>query len=87
MARMVSCAKLGRELEGLDKPPWPGALGRRIYESVSREAWDQWLEEAKILINETRLDPTTQAGQDLYAARMEEYFFGGGETPGPLKML
>ncbi|PYT09147.1 MAG: oxidative damage protection protein [Acidobacteria bacterium] len=88
MARMVKCVKLGKELEGLDKPPWPGDLGRRVYENVSKEAWMMWLEEAKKLINETRLDPTTASGQQLYAQAMERYFFGPPPSPSPtLKVI
>jgi len=56
MARMVKCVKLGREAEGLDVPPYPGELGRRIYENVSKEAWKQWLEHQKMLVNENRLN-------------------------------
>src|SRR5918995_76205 len=56
MPRMVKCVKLGREAEGLDFPPYPGALGQRIFESVSKEAWKQWLEQQKMLVNENRLN-------------------------------
>lgn len=80
MARIVKCMKLGRELEGLDRPPWPGELGRRIYENISKEAWRGWLEESTKLLNETRLDVTSEAGQKFYAAAMEDWFFGSG-TP------
>lgn len=86
MTRRVLCVKLGREAEGLDKAPWPGELGRRIYESVSKEAWAGWLEEAKKLINETRLNPTTPAGQKLYAEAMERYFFAPPPSDGLLKI-
>jgi len=87
MARMVQCVKLGREAEGLEKAPWPGELGRRVFESVSREAWALWLEEAKKLINETRLNPTTPEGQRLYADAMERYFFGPEPADAPLRIL
>ncbi|TMG72829.1 MAG: oxidative damage protection protein [Betaproteobacteria bacterium] len=56
MARMVKCVKLGREAEGLDRPPYPGELGKRIYESVSREAWQGWIKHQTMLINENRLN-------------------------------
>src|SRR3990172_3163728 len=56
MARMVTCVKLGREAEGLDFPPYPGELGKRIFENVSKEAWKQWLEHQKMLVNENRLN-------------------------------
>ena len=55
MARMVNCVKLGREAEGLDFPPYPGELGKRIYENVSKEAWGQWLKHQTMLVNENRL--------------------------------
>jgi Fe-S cluster biosynthesis and repair protein YggX len=55
MARMVQCIKLGREAEGLDFPPYPGELGKRIYENVSKEAWQAWLKHQTMLVNENRL--------------------------------
>src|SRR5207244_12555381 len=55
MARMVNCVKLGHEAEGLDFPPYPGELGKRIYENVSKEAWAQWLKHQTMLVNENRL--------------------------------
>ena len=55
MTRMVNCVKLGREAEGLDFPPYPGELGKRIYENVSKEAWAQWLKHQTMLVNENRL--------------------------------
>ena len=58
MARMVQCAKLGREAEGLDCPPLKGELGQRVFDNVSKEAWRMWLEHSKMLINEYRLDLT-----------------------------
>ncbi|MBI2508770.1 MAG: oxidative damage protection protein, partial [Betaproteobacteria bacterium] len=54
MPRTVRCVKLGREAEGLDFPPYPGELGKRIFEQVSKEAWKQWLEHQKMLVNENR---------------------------------
>ncbi|NTW37487.1 MAG: oxidative damage protection protein [Syntrophobacteraceae bacterium] len=51
MARMVNCVKLGRELPGLEKPPYPGELGQRIYDNVSQQAWEMWLQQATILLN------------------------------------
>ena len=57
MTRMVQCVKLGREAEGLDRPPYPGDLGVRIYNNVSREAWAEWLQHQTMLINEYRLTP------------------------------
>src|SRR5690606_789985 len=55
MARMVHCVKLGREAEGLDFPPYPGELGKRLYENVSKEAWQGWIRHQTMLVNENRL--------------------------------
>lgn len=78
MARNVHCVKLGREAEGLDFPPYPGELGKRIYESVSREAWKQWLEQQKMLVNENRLNLADKKARDYLAQQMEKHFFGEG---------
>ena len=74
--RMVFCVKLQRELPGLDAPPWPGPLGQRIYEQVSREAWEMWEERMKMILNEYRLLPFQKEAQELVARHMEEFFFG-----------
>ena len=78
MARTVHCVKLGREAEGLDFPPYPGELGRRIYESVSKESWKQWLELQKMLVNENRLNLADKKARDYLAQQMEKHFFGEG---------
>ena len=78
MARMVKCIRLGREAEALDLPPYPGELGKRIYESVSKEAWKQWLEHQKMLVNENRLSLADKKARDYLAQQMENYFFGSG---------
>jgi Fe-S cluster biosynthesis and repair protein YggX len=78
MPRMVQCIKLKREAEGLDFPPYPGPLGQRIYEQVSREAWKQWLEQQKMLVNENRLNLADKKARDYLAQQMEQHFFGGG---------
>ena len=78
MARMVQCVKLGREAEGLDKPPYPGDLGQRIFESVSKEAWQQWLRHQTMLINEYRLVTFEPKARQFLVAEMEKYFFGAG---------
>ena len=80
MPRTVNCAKLGREAEGLDFAPWPGELGRRLYESVSKEAWTGWLAHQTMLINENRLSPLDPKTRTFLAAEMEKYFFGEGST-------
>jgi Fe-S cluster biosynthesis and repair protein YggX len=78
MARMVQCVKLGREAEGLEEPPFDSPLGQKIYENVSKEAWAQWQDHMKILLNEYRLQPWRKEHQDFIAAQMEQYFFGSG---------
>ena len=83
MSRIVNCIKLGVESEGLEKPPFRGALGERVYESVSKEAWKKWLEHSKMLINEYRLDLVSEAGQRIWMTELENYFFGEGGTKPP----
>ena len=78
MARTVQCIKLKREAEGLDVPPYPGELGKRLYESVSKEAWAQWQRHQTMLINENRLNPLDAKTRAFLAAEMEKYFFGEG---------
>ncbi len=81
MTRMVHCVKLGREAEGLDRPPYPGELGKRIYESVSKEAWQAWLRHQTMLINEYRLTPIDPKHRQFLEQEMEKYFFGEGSEP------
>jgi Fe-S cluster biosynthesis and repair protein YggX len=78
MARTIHCVKLGRDAEGLDFPPYPGALGKRIYEQVSKDAWQEWLEHQKRLINEMRLNLADQKARQYLAEQMERHFFGSG---------
>ena len=82
MSRSVFCVKLQHEAEGLAFAPWPGELGKRIYESVSRQAWAQWLAHQTMLINENRLNPLEPKTRSFLSAEMEKYFFGeGAEKP------
>lgn len=82
MTRTVHCVKLHRDGEGLAFAPWPGELGRRIYEHVSKQAWQEWLAHQTMLINENRLNPLDAATRSFLAAEMEKYFFGeGSEKP------
>jgi len=83
MARTVHCIKLGREAEGLEKPPLKGPLGQRVFENVSKQAWTQWLEHSKMLINEYRLDLTSEKGQQIWFTEMEKYFWGEGSAAPP----
>lgn len=78
MARMVHCIKLNKEAEGLDFPPYPGELGKRIYESVSKEAWADWLKHQTMLVNENRLMLADARARKYLAGQMEKYFFGEG---------
>ena len=78
MSRIVNCIKLGREAEGLAKPPYPGELGRRIYAQVSKEAWLGWLKHQTMLINENRLSPLDPKHRAFLEAEMEKFLFGGG---------
>ena len=78
MARMVKRVKLGREAEGLDLPPYPGELGKRIYDSVSKEAWQGWIKHQTMLINENRLNLADPRARKYLAEQMEKHFFGAG---------
>jgi Fe-S cluster biosynthesis and repair protein YggX len=82
MSRMVNCIVLKKEAEGLDKPPYPGELGQRIYENASKEAWQMWIKQQTMLMNENRLSPIDPKHRQFLVAEMEKFFFGGGsETP------
>ena len=78
MTRMVNCIKLGREAEGLDFPPVPGPLGQRVFENVSKEAWQQWVRYQTMLINENRLNLMDARARKYLAEQMEKHFFGDG---------
>jgi len=81
--RVVKCVKLGRELPGLDEPPWSGELGQRIYDNVSEQAWNLWVEQLKMMINEFRLNPSTPEAQQIIEKQMELFFFGEGAALPP----
>jgi len=74
----VQCVVLGTEAEGLDYVPYPGELGQRIYEHVSKEGWQRWLRHQTMLINEYRLTPIEPKARQFLVAEMEKFFFGGG---------
>jgi len=78
MARMVNCVKLHKEAEGLDFPPYPGELGKRLWENVSKEAWAGWLKHQTMLVNENRLNLADQRARQYLARQMENHFFGEG---------
>jgi Fe-S cluster biosynthesis and repair protein YggX len=82
MNRTVFCVKLQREAEGLDYAPWPGELGQRIYASISKQAWQEWLAHQTMLINENRISPLDPKARAFLAAQMEKFLFGeGAEKP------
>jgi Fe-S cluster biosynthesis and repair protein YggX len=76
MARMVECVKLGRELPGLEKPPFPGDIGQRIYDNVSAEAYAQWQPHLTNLINHYGLNPADPEVRQMLRKEMEAFFFG-----------
>lgn len=80
MSRMVECIKLKKEAEGLDFPPYPGEMGKRIYISVSKEAWQGWMGQQTMLINEYRLTPIDPKHRKYLEDEMEKYLFGEGEA-------
>jgi Fe-S cluster biosynthesis and repair protein YggX len=80
MSRNVFCARLQREAEGLAFAPYPGELGKRIYDHVSKEAWSQWLAHQTMLINENRLSPLDPKARKFLEAEMEKFLFGEGSA-------
>ena len=78
MSRTVHCVLLGREAEGLPRPPYPGPLGARIFEQVSAEAWKKWVAHQIMLLNEYRLSPVEPKARKFLETEMEKFFFGGG---------
>jgi Fe-S cluster biosynthesis and repair protein YggX len=81
--RMVKCVKFGKEMPGLDEPPFDTELGQKIYEQVSAEAWRLWGEHAKMVINEYRLNPADKKAQEIIIHHMEQFFFGEGAVLPP----
>ena len=75
MARMVQCVKLGRELPGLERPPFPGELGERIYENISATAWDMWKSQSVLLINHYGLILADPNAKQFLREQMEEFLF------------
>jgi Fe-S cluster biosynthesis and repair protein YggX len=80
MSRMVYCSFLKRKAEGLDRVPYPGALGQRIYDNISKAAWQQWLGHQTMLMNEYRLSPIEPKARKFLAEEMEKFLFGGGSA-------
>lgn len=82
MARMVNCVVLKREAEGLESPPHPGDIGRRIYENVSKEGWQQWLQRLQMIINENQLNTADTMSIELIEKHMLGFFFDEGDYGG-----
>jgi Fe-S cluster biosynthesis and repair protein YggX len=80
MARMVQCVYLKREAPGLDRLPYPGPLGQRLFDGVSKEAWSKWLSHQTMLMNEYRLTPVDPKARKFLEAEMEKFFFGTGSS-------
>ena len=78
MTRTVNCVKLGQEAEGLDRQPYPGDLGKRVFENVSKQAWAEWLKHQTMLINENRLSPMDPRARKFLEEQMDQFFFGEG---------
>ena len=80
MSRMVQCVKLGVEAEGLERPTYPGELGKKIFMNVSKEAWGSWVRHQTMLINEYRLTPVDPEARKFLEEEMEKFFFGEGSA-------
>ncbi|MFV1982234.1 MAG: oxidative damage protection protein [Thiohalomonadales bacterium] len=80
MSRMVECILLKKQAEGLDRSPYPGELGQRIFDNVSKEAWQQWLAQQTMLMNEKRLSPMNPDDRKFLESEMEKFFFGEGSV-------
>ena len=81
--RTVFCQKFQKDMPGLDRLPWPGELGQRIYDNISAEAWKMWEERMKMILNEYRLMPWQKEAQELVTKHMEDFFFGEGAALPP----
>jgi len=80
MSRTVHCVKLNAEAEGLDRAPYPGELGQRIFENVSKEGWQLWMKQQTMLINEYRVNPLDPQSRKFIEEQMEKFFFGEDEA-------
>lgn len=83
MTHIVFCKKLNKEAEGLDNPPYPGQLGMRIFEQVSKEAWEMWMDHQTMLINEYRLSMADPKAREFIQQEMEKFLFGSGSEKPP----
>jgi Fe-S cluster biosynthesis and repair protein YggX len=80
VSHTVQCVHLKREAAGLDRVPYPGELGKRIYDNVSKEAWAKWLAHQTMLMNEYRLTPIEPKARKFLETEMEKFFFGTGSA-------
>jgi Fe-S cluster biosynthesis and repair protein YggX len=80
MTRMVQCVKLGKQAEGLERAPYPGELGKKIFDAISKEAWQAWMKHQTILINENRLSPIDPQHRAFLEKEMEKFLFGEGSA-------
>jgi len=80
MSRTVHCVLLKRDAPGLDRPPYPGELGKRLFDNVSKEAWDKWRSHQVMLMNEYRLSPIEPKARKFLEGEMEKFFFGSGSA-------
>lgn len=78
MSRMIDCKKLKKQAEGFDQPPYPGELGKKIYDQISKEAWQMWLNHQTMLINEYRLSMLDSKAREFLVKEMENFLFGDG---------
>ncbi|MDX2506982.1 MAG: oxidative damage protection protein [Gammaproteobacteria bacterium] len=83
MSRMVNCVKLGKEAEGLERPTYPGDLGKRIFDNVSKEAWGAWVQHQTMLLNEYRLSPIDPEHRKFLEKEMDKFFFSDDEVAIP----
>ena len=80
MLRKINCVKLNKLTDGLDYPPYPGELGQQIYASISKEAWQMWLEHQTMLINEYRLTLVDPEARKFLTTEMKKFLFGDGSA-------
>ena len=78
MSRLIDCVRHGEGQEGLDRPPYPGEIGQRVFERVSKRAWSEWLAHQTMLINENRLSPLNPQHRAMLEGEMLKFLFGGG---------
>jgi Fe-S cluster biosynthesis and repair protein YggX len=81
MSRLVDCVRHGANQEGLDRAPYPGEIGQRVFQNVSKRAWSEWLAQQTMLINENRLSPVDPKARKFLQEEMEKFFFGPGSAP------